>query len=463
VFRLIPVLLAIILLGCSTEPDPTVIPPLENQQKSPKVLVIGFDGATWTSLKQALNRGLMPNLSSVIRSGVHGPLKTIRPTLTPVIWTSIATGKSPDKHGITGLLVKDGAGRMRPISSTQRRVKALWQIFSEESRDVCVVRWPVSWPAEEVNGTLISEYGFQTNREKRTFPSTLAPLVDRNKKDFRLNDIKTLTGISLKKYNLLEPSWQWKLMVLLREYNLDILYKDVAKELLQEKQADFTAVYFYSMDALGHSFYKFVESEPNTGEFPDFSNIIPDWCWLYDRFLGELLEFVDSSTYILICSDHGMERAIDPQKFLVRAENDPPRPGEAPEEERLKPGPPFDTDPFSLPLQYTLPSGQHVNAPDGIFVMSGPGIDRNKTVESISVLDIASTILYAMGLPSAKDFDGKIQLNLFNKEFVATHPPDYIDTYEDDALRSKSPSEVLNATEQDDALLLNRLKALGYI
>ncbi len=434
--------------------------------KRPKVCIIGFDGATWESLDHALSRNMMPNLARLMREGVSGPLKTIRPTLTPVVWTSIATAKMPDKHGITGLLVKDEwTGQMVPINSMQRKVKAYWQMLSDSHRDVCIVRWPVSWPAEPVNGYLITDFAFQRERKRITWPRNFMSGYSDPTPDYRLKDIEYLTGIDQAQYERLAPAWQWKLMLVLREYHLDFFFHNVAKKLLAQGQKDMTAVYFYSMDALGHSFFKFNDPEGKSPEDPDFTSIIPNWCGLYDHFLGELLALLDPDTTIIICSDHGMKLAIKPQNFLIRSENDPPKPGETEQVVSVPPGPEYTTDPLSIKILYTLPSGQHVYAPDGIFCIKGPGIRKNVKIKSAGVCDITPTMLYAMGLPVAQDFQGHVLDQVFTDAFKSGHKLRTIPTYETGANPHGARKQLRknDANDEENDLLMNRLRALGYI
>jgi len=109
----------------------------ESAPLKPKVLLIGFDGATWNTFRASLNQGLMPNLAGLIRNGVKAPLKTIRPTLSPVIWTSIATGKLPEKHGVKAIVdIHENTGRMFPLTSKKVKTKRIWQILSEKNIDV---------------------------------------------------------------------------------------------------------------------------------------------------------------------------------------------------------------------------------------------------------------------------------------------------------------------------------------
>lgn len=428
---------------------------------SPRVLIIGFDGGTWDLFYPAIQKGKMPRLQTLIEQGAHGPLETILPTLTPVVWTTIATGRMPDDHGITAVVEKDPeTGQMRPLSSYSSKVKPMWRIVSGEGLDVSIVRWPVTWPVETVNGEMVSDYAFQRQRDRRTWPAELAVQVDMLQETFTLKDIENLTGIDRFRYEQLEPEWQWKLMVLLREYQLDVQFKNIARHLFHQQQRSLSAVYFYSLDALGHNFFRFLTS-PDNSELPDFSHLLMEWCRLYDDFLGKLLDSISSETYVIICSDHGMEDAQEPQKFLILAEDTPldqRDPAKAPE---IPPGPSFDTDPFSVNLVYTAPTGQHSDKPDGVFVIAGPEVVEGKKISNVHVTEILPTILYLLGLPVADDFAAGPRLDFFNVDYTSERPIQRISSYESDHhMISESVSDTFN--EEDD-LLLNRLQALGYI
>ncbi len=156
--RRLLLLILILILGCSPgeKSQDTVLE--RSDAVRPKVLLLGFDGANWNTINNAVKQGLMPNLSRLISSGTSTPLKTIKPTLTPVIWTSVATGKLPDKHGIQAIVGRNKkTGAMIPLSSTQIKVKTIWEILSENDREVCVVRWPVTWPVFPVTCPIRSE------------------------------------------------------------------------------------------------------------------------------------------------------------------------------------------------------------------------------------------------------------------------------------------------------------------
>ena len=71
---------------------------------SPRVLLIGWDAADWQMIHPLLDSGLMPSLQRLIEGGVMGNLSTLSPMLSPILWTSIATGKRAYAHGVRGFI-----------------------------------------------------------------------------------------------------------------------------------------------------------------------------------------------------------------------------------------------------------------------------------------------------------------------------------------------------------------------
>src|SRR5690349_7456787 len=109
-----------------------------------------------------MQAGHMPNLARLMAGGVHGNLATIYPALSPMLWTSIATGKRAYKHGIHGFTepLPDGSG-VRAITLLSRKTKALWNILNQAGRRSLVLGWWPSHPAEPLNGIMVSNH-FQT-------------------------------------------------------------------------------------------------------------------------------------------------------------------------------------------------------------------------------------------------------------------------------------------------------------
>src|SRR2546423_15459355 len=126
--------------------------------EKPKVLLVGWDAADWKIINPLIERGEMPVLARFLEEGVMGDMTTLEPVLSPMLWNSIATGKRADKHGILGFTEVDPqSGNIRPITSTSRKAKALWNILSQNGYRSNVVNWFGGHPAEPINGVIISD------------------------------------------------------------------------------------------------------------------------------------------------------------------------------------------------------------------------------------------------------------------------------------------------------------------
>ncbi|MGB3076962.1 MAG: alkaline phosphatase family protein, partial [Chitinophagales bacterium] len=130
-----------------------------SKRTAKKVLLIGWDAADWKVINPLMDNGMMPTLNRLVNEGVIANLATLDPPLSPILWTSIATGKLADKHGILGFVEPD-AGKMqvRPVLSTSRKVKALWNILTQKGFKTHVVGWWPSHPAEPINGVMVSNF-----------------------------------------------------------------------------------------------------------------------------------------------------------------------------------------------------------------------------------------------------------------------------------------------------------------
>jgi len=131
--------------GCSSEPALTATP-------VSRVLVIGVDGLEWSVIRPLLQAGELPNIRALMERGSFGNLATMEPTLSPVIWTTIATGKSAGQHGIHNFRDPDG----KVYSSSRRTTRALWNIADRYGLSSNVVGWWTTWPAEEIRGVMVS-------------------------------------------------------------------------------------------------------------------------------------------------------------------------------------------------------------------------------------------------------------------------------------------------------------------
>ena len=126
-----------------------------------RVLLVGWEAADWPTLRPLIDRGVMPTLARMLASGVSGNLAAIQPTLSSMLWTSLATGKRADKHRILSLFepLPDCSG-IQPVSSGSRACQAVWNILTAAELKSHIIGWPATSPAEAILGSMAGDRFF---------------------------------------------------------------------------------------------------------------------------------------------------------------------------------------------------------------------------------------------------------------------------------------------------------------
>src|ERR1700760_418514 len=122
-----------------------------------RLVILGLDGATWTVLAPKRQRGMMPNLDSLLAKAAHGTLRSIIPPVTSAAWTTMMTGCGPARHGVFDHRYFDiAANRMRVNHAGRVRVPTFWQLLSDAGRTVVSLNVPVTYPQPKVRGLIVS-------------------------------------------------------------------------------------------------------------------------------------------------------------------------------------------------------------------------------------------------------------------------------------------------------------------
>jgi predicted AlkP superfamily phosphohydrolase/phosphomutase len=234
--------------------------------KKQKVLLIGWDAADWKIINPLLDSGKMPTLRHIVENGTIGNVMTLEPPLSPMLWTSIATGKTADKHGILGFAEPDpDNGGIRYVEVTSRKCKALWNIFHHEGLKSNVVNWWPSYPAEPINGIYVANSFLRFSSNPQT------PLALMEGTIFPEEYYKFLPRFKVHPSELTEQHLypffpDLDKMDLENDIRISAVIKEIANSatlqatttyLLEETSWDFTAVYFDSIDHLCHGFMKY--------------------------------------------------------------------------------------------------------------------------------------------------------------------------------------------------------------
>ncbi len=402
-----------------------------------KVLLIGWDAADWKAIHPLMDAGRMPHLQRLVERGAMGRIATLHPPLSPMLWTSIATGKRPWKHGIHGFSepTPDGRG-IRPITNLSRTCKAVWNILNQNDVRSTVIGWWPSHPAEPLDGIMVSDHYHKAHRGL----DDGWPLIANSVHPPELHD--TLAELRLHPQELMAPMLVPFLPALEKvdqekDKRFSMLCRTIAEcagihsaatWLMDNQPWDFFAVYYDAIDHFCHGFMKYHPPRRKwIGEedFELYSNVINTAYQFHDQMLGTLLAKAGEDTTVILMSDHGFH--------------------------------PDHLRPSSIPDIPAGPAAEH--SPFGIFVIAGPGIRKDTSLFGLSVLDLTPTVLTLYGLPVGADMDGKTITQAFE------NPPDIqtISSWEDVPGKDgrHPPDARLDPVAAAEAM--EQLVALGYI
>ncbi len=264
-----------------------------------RVLVVGFDGATFQVIRPLLEQGKLPNFRKIMEGGISGELLSVPNMISAAAWTSFATGKNPGKHGIFEFYERlPGAYQVRFLNAADRHAKSLWRLLSDQGLRVGVINVPMTYPCEKVNGFLIG--GFEAPGVKSphfSYPDGLyAELVQQ------------CGGY------ILEPGITSDIMAgredrVLGKLRESIAFRQASVLYLMQKQPwDFFSVVFRETDSAQHCCWKYYDTTSphyEREQADQYGDIIPTVYQRLDEALGALLKKVDNDTLVLVVSDHG--------------------------------------------------------------------------------------------------------------------------------------------------------------
>ncbi len=402
-----------------------------------KMLLIGWDAADWKVIHPLLDAGEMPALEKLINNGVMGNLATLEPPFSPMLWSSIATGMRPDKHGILGFTEPDpSGGGVRPVSGTSRKVKAVWNILMQNNFKTNVIGWWPSHPAEPLNGVCISNFYQRANSPIeipwKMLPGTVYPSkLAKTFSDLRVHPDELTAAHILPFIPNAEKIDQNK------DKSIGMLSKIIADcssihsaatWTMENTEWDFMAVYYDAIDHFGHGFMKF--HPPKLPGVPDesyenYKEVIVSGYKYHDMMLDRLMKLAGNDTTIMLISDHGFHS------------------------DHLRP--------LTLPKEPAAPAFEH--RPYGIFAMMGPNIKKDERIYGATLLDIAPTILTMHGLPYGEDMDGKPLVQSFIEPVLPEQIPSWEDIKGEDGTHPKGIKEDPYAAKE----AMDQLIELGYI
>ncbi|HKV09889.1 MAG TPA: alkaline phosphatase family protein [Thermoanaerobaculia bacterium] len=421
-------LLLLLLAGCA-------------QDRSPgRILVLALDGVDPDVVDLLVSEGKLPNFARLRQEGASGRLISEKPLLSPIVWTTIATGKPPLRHGIGDFVAQDAqTGERRPVTSRMRRVSALWNVFSNAERNVAVVGWWATWPPEKVRGAVVSDHaayhflfpkGFSGEETGATWPPELAqeiaPLLQKPG-DVTAQDLAPFVTVPPEELgrpfdfeNDLQH-FRWALATARS-------YRDVGLKLWREEKPDLELVYIEGTDTTSHLFGHLFRAQGLAGELAAqqarYGQAVEAMYVFADGLVGDFLAALDDRTTLAVLSDHGFELGALPDDPSVTRD-----------------------------LRRVSERSHRL---EGILYLYGNRVRPGVRLEKPKILDVAPTLLAVAGLAPAKDMPGRVLTEGLD---LPGGEPERIATYE------KGPQKREEGGEGDAAgdAMVEHLKSLGYL
>ncbi len=406
----------------------------------PRVIVLGIDGLDPATIDLMMAEGQLPSFARLRTDGSYGLLRAAPPLLSPVLWTTIATGKGPTEHGIGHFVaVKRSDGAELPVTSAMRKVKAVWNIASEAGLETATVGWWATWPPEKVNGVVVSDhtcYHFlfpegQTGGAGTgvTYPpdlqGSIAHLI-RRPGDVGIEEASRYIDVAAEEFDRSfdfsndVSHFRWALATAAS-------YTDVGLDLWQKNHPDLLMVYIEGTDSISHLFGHLFRADGLVGDLAEqqrrYGRAVEEVYRYADEIVGRFLEVMDDETTLLVMSDHG-----------------------------FKLGELLDDPTMTRDIRRV---SERDHREHGILYMYGNNVRRQARINGAVQIDVTPTILTLLGLEPALDMSGRVLAEALDLEIPARE----IATYEDGASGQ-------SATAQDGVVndqIRAHLESLGYL
>lgn len=408
-----------------------------------RVIVLGIDSLDPDVIALLSSEGKLPNLTKLAKEGAYGPLRSSEPILSPIIWTTIATGKRPTDHGIGDFTaINEQTGERLPVTSQMRQVDAIWNILTDAGRSVGVVGWWATWPAESVNGVLVSDHtcyhflfesGLGPDEEKEPIGIIHPPerteeitALVRRPTDVTHEDVSSYLTVAPEEFqreftfddDLSHFRWAWATAE---------SYRKIGLRIWEEDHPDLLMVFIEGVDSSSHLFGHLFRAEGLGGELAEqqkrFGDTVEQMYLYADRMVGEYLSVMGENDTLVVLSDHGFELGA------------------------------LHSDPSKTRDMRRVSAKNHRIF--GVLYLYGNHVKPGAKIEGAKLLDITPTLLALEGVAPAKDMPGRV----VSEALTLPDPERTVATFEKPDKAKKTAGKDASV----DPAILSRLEALGYL
>jgi predicted AlkP superfamily phosphohydrolase/phosphomutase/Tfp pilus assembly protein PilF len=344
-----------------------------------RVAIFAIDGADWELLSELGNDGNIPNLRALEKGGVTGAVQSIQPMVSPMLWTTVATGLPPDRHGVFDFIDHN---RHAPVDAYSRRAPALWDISEAFGRHAMVVNWWTAWPPTSPDAFV---YDVPVELETSAIrPAKYEPRVRQlaiPQQSIGYQQIRRFITVSPEEF---DKTTDQRSPINLFRGILAKTWSDhrAAINLYNEQQPLVFMMAYDGTDAVNHLFAPyhppFRDGVSNDGYRKYWATVTTYYAEI-DRMIGEWMHTLPADTTVIVMSAHGFRWG--------------------------------KTRPYAMPNGGAALS-DHRNP--GVFIAYGNHVARGAGDHVLTLYDIAPTVLAILGLPQSSEMPGHVATWAFN-------------------------------------------------
>lgn len=395
-----------------------------------RVLIVGIDGydpglfAKWREQGVTAAAPILQRLT--IRAQADGA------TDPAATWTTVATGVPPGRHGVVGLQSRQVVGlrgvidprsslaaalggatdllrltRPAPVSGFARQYKMLWEVAADKGLSAAVVNWWATWPASGTRAVVLSDRAVLRLETGGEQSAEIAPPALYPPLRHRWPEIRKQAGDLANRLSWLPDRTAAEIMA--RSAKLDAEQALLARDPLLGSP-DLLAVYLPGLDIAQHELLQGADARiTSPSVVADRLAALPSYYYFLDQLIREqLLRDLPRDTVVIVVAHPGRVRGVQ-----------------------------------------------------GAVLSMGGGPVRDAGAGSTaprSIMDVAPTVLYLLGMPVSREFAGKPWLDRLDPEFVRRYPVRFVETY--GAYAAELPASEGRSLDRET---LERLRSLGYI
>ncbi len=409
-------------------PTRAITPPADAQPlpSTARIRLLMLDGASLDVITPAVAAGGLPNIARIFDTGAVLHLATLRPTQAESVWSAIATGRYPMANGIRSSVIYRALGGTpiqllpdycfaralvvlgfvteEPQTATDLLARPIWSILSDRGQTVGLIGWPLTQPAPVVNGFAVSDAFHRLSDSELSLDTSPAlwpgGLLETVRAAMQMPpspdpvSLVTLMGAPqpVNDYDIARD----RAPVVADRVHVQLL------DALERVPTNLLAVRFPGIDAVGHRFLRYADpsafGDVSLEERERYGGVLMQYYGFIDTLIGRELDRLGPDDVLLVVSAFGMEPMTPGKRVL------------------------------ELVAGNRSISGTHERAPDGFVLAFGAPVAAGRPARA-SVVDLAPTMLYYLGLPVGRDMDGFARTDWFKPAFTSDKPVTYIPSY----------------------------------